>query len=239
MKKIIPLLLIIGTLILTGCTQEDELLFQEEVLFPTEMEQVKYTFNNTKGEYIWADIEEDTYNWTVYKVSEESLEEKVAGLGEMTGYERITDVGIIKENAELIIHNFASEKQKSGNLIHEYIPPLFLSCFDEREFWGDDITYNSKTYDLPSDINKEGLVLDCNNISAERVMSGNNYYFSIFNRFAVVVKADVTCIEKSKTYEEYEWIPDEGETEEVTFVVDLGAATGGMTQIFIYNIGVL
>ena len=73
-------------------------------------------------------------------------------------------------------------------------------------------------YDIKGHFAENGLSLEITDISAEKIVV--NEYLLDSLRAVVILKANIKCSENSGRYQDISWIPAEGETKEVSFMIN-------------------
>jgi len=215
-------------------TAEDVFLYEEDMNpQPIGVERFMYTFEKAEGEYIWAEIDESIDYWKVYSVTRDSMESRLAGLGSTERDMRITDLDNVKKIGETIISNFGTEKEKIGNIYLGY-EPSNITCLGNTKYNTDD---SGQT--ISDEMAENGLVLSYENVSANRVLAANSEEFVKYGFYYIEVTADVTCVENSGIHKDVSWIPKEGETKNVTFVIECRMVSHMKDEVTVCDIGVI
>lgn len=166
------------------------------------------------GKYLWLD--ED---WKIYGMSKEALQEKfIEGYhyeGKANPMSR--HLGVYLTMTKMAFENF-TDGYNTCTYDYTYYGFKFGETGRLIKAFGDVFPVDeclSDQYHNDNPLKEKGLNLDMQNVEVEKIMFCP--MISQYNYFIVQVGADVKCQKRSEAFDGLDWIPEEGETEHVTF----------------------
>lgn len=204
--------------------------------------------------YIYMFDPSGTTSCTLYDVSEEYLQAKIFEFEELsnsyfeTRYEGwhtlskptpMTNIEDIKDVAVNSIERL-TKAQKTGSkncsawCSDQWDGENGIKAFKDMYMYdGDYLNENGQTF-----FDENGLSLNCKNVKLEKIATGNNMLIAC--NYYAVLSADVTCKKNNGTFKDVEWIPAQGKTNQVKFVMIYGAMNQTDHKMcYIYELDVL
>lgn len=183
---------------------------------------IKPVMENVNSSYIWSDF----YDNISYGVSKDSLIEKI----EEYDNDKMNDLDTAIRTCKFLITNMTGHAPEANYPDLNGKKPIYwsytgmideahwrtLSAFEKAvspEEYDDQSTSEMKDNVLLL----KGLDLDIENPIVEKVMCVD--YYIDWQMYNMMISADVTTKKKPADFDKCSWIPDEGETKRVTFVI--------------------
>ena len=183
---------------------------------------IKPVMENVNSSYIWTNF----YDNISYGVSKESLIEKI----EEYDNDKMNDLDTAIRTCKFLITNMTGHAPEANYPALNGKKPIYwsysrlideatwrtLSAF-EKAVSPEEFEDQSTSYMKDNVLLLKGLDLDIENPVVEKVMCVD--WCLDWQMYNMMISADVTTKKKPADFDKCSWIPDEGETKRVTFVI--------------------
>jgi len=131
-----------------------------------------------------------------------------------------TDIATTKEYIDELMRGF--EKDYSAYADGILYSALFSDCYIFEPF-GDTLFVDSESNFgglLSKKLKENGLILDVGNVNTRTIYYNESKLMGIF-RFYALVDVELTTVENTGIYTDLFWLPNEGDTKTVSFIISL------------------
>lgn len=223
-----------------GSLDFDEEKFIEETFYFDKYEEF---LKETNAAYLWEG--------ELIPSSGEGFEHRVESISKDEFENRMKNYPLSEEDKLLFQPSYSADelKEKAKAIIENLTNPLRKVKRKNSNGFDFYVSYNgSSTIECFKDINidaegedtfffKNKLDLTCENVEVGSLLCGEDLMEG--RLYIAVVSADVTCNQNSGTFKDLSWIPEEGETERITFLLRFGEINRMVEIALIHDIRVI